>query len=65
MSTDLIKDLQVTDKGRDSIFVIVDRLSNMVHLEAITKTISANGLAAVHADRVFRYHGVPQSIVSE
>ena len=62
---DLITDLPVTKKGHDSIFVVVDPLSRMVHLEAITKTISAQGLAAVYADRVFRYHGVPQSIVSD
>jgi len=37
----------------------------MVHIEAINKTISAKGLAAVYTDRVFRYHGVPQSIVSD
>ena len=65
VSMDLITDLPVTRKGHDSIFVVVDRLSKMVHLEAFTKTISAQGLAAVYADRVFRYHGVPQSIVSD
>ena len=54
-----------TNTGHDSIFVVVDRLSKMVHLEAITKTISEEGMAAVYADRVFRYHGVPQSIVSD
>ena len=61
---ELITDLPVTQKGRDSIFVVVDRLSKTVNLEAMTKTISAQGLLAVHADRVFRCHGVPQSIVS-
>lgn len=65
VSMDLITDLPVTNEGHDSIFVVVDRLSKMVHLEAITKTISAKGLAAVYADRVFRYHGIPQSIVSD
>ena len=45
--------------------MVVDRLSKTVHLEAITKTIPAQELAAVYVDRVFRYHGVPQSIVSD
>ena len=62
---DLITDLPVTNKGHDLIFVVLDRLSKMVLLEAITKTISAKGLAAVYADRVFRYHSVLQSIVSD
>ena len=65
VSMDLITDLPVTAKGHDAIFVVVDRLSKMVHIEAINKTISAKGLAAVYTDRVFRYHGVPQSIVSD
>ena len=60
---DLITDLPVTQKGQDSIFVVVDHLSKMVHLEANTKTISAQGLAAVYADRVFRYHVVTRSMV--
>ena len=65
VSMDLITDLPVSSKGNDSIFVVVDGLSKMVHIEAIQKSISAQGLAAVYADRIFRYHGVPQSIVSD
>ena len=62
---DLITDLPITSKGNDSIFVVVDRLSKMVHREAIRKIISTQGLAAVYADRVFRHLGVPQSTVSD
>lgn len=65
VSMDLITDLPTTSKGNDAIFVVVDRLSKMVHIEAVQKSISAKGLAAVYTDRVFRYHGVPQSIVSD
>jgi hypothetical protein len=35
VSMDLITDLPVSSKGNDSIFVVVDRLSKMVHIEAI------------------------------
>ena len=65
VSMDLITDLPITARGHDAIFVVVDRLSKMVHVEPISKTISAQGLAAVYTDRVFRYHGVPQNIVSD
>ena len=41
---DLITDLPVTAKGHDSIFEVVDRLSKVVHIEAINKTISGSGL---------------------
>ena len=50
----LITDVPVSSKGNDSIFVVVDRLSKMVHIEAIQKSISAQGLAAAYADRIFR-----------
>ena len=39
VSMDLITDLPVSSKGNDSIFVVVDRLSKMVHIEAIYKSL--------------------------
>ena len=62
---DLISDLLVAHKGNDAILVVVNRLSKIVHIEARKKSISGQGLAAVNANRIFRYHGVPQSIVSD
>ena len=62
---DLITDLPVTSNGYDSIFVVVDRLSKMTHVEPTTKTVTAEGLAEICTNRIFRYHGVPQSIISD
>jgi hypothetical protein len=65
ISMDLITDLPTTSFGYDSILVCVDRLSKMVHLKAINKTITAPELARVFRDEIFRLHGLPSNIVSD
>ena len=65
VSMDFITKLPTTPRGNDSIWVVVDRLSKMVHVEAIKEAISAEEVAYLYHDRVFRYHGVPQDIVSD
>ncbi len=49
----------------DSILVIVDRLTKMVHYEPVKVTIDATGLVEVILDVVVRHHGLPDSIVSD
>ena len=49
----------------DSILVIVNRLTKMVHYEPVKVTIDAPGLAEVILDVVVRHHGLPDSIVSD
>ena len=65
VSMDLITDLPCTSNGNDSIWVVVDRLSKMVHLVALKKTCTAESLAAVYEREVFRLHGIQESIVSD
>ena len=48
----------------DSILVIVDRLTKMVHYEPVKVTIDAPGLAEVIINVVVRHHGLPDSIVT-
>jgi hypothetical protein len=62
---DLITDLPRTSLCHDSIWVCVDRLSKMVHLKAITKTVTAPELARIFCDELFRLHGLPSNILSE
>ena len=47
----------------DSILVIVNRLTKMVHYEPVKVTIDAPRLAEVIIDVVIRHHGLPDSIV--
>ncbi len=49
----------------NSILVIIDRLTKMVHYEPVKVTIDAPGLAEVIIDVVVRHHGVPESIVTD
>ncbi|POM58294.1 Pol protein [Phytophthora palmivora] len=53
MSLDFVFDLAVDDKGNTGILAFVCRLSKMVHL------------APLFLDSVFRYHGLPETIVSD
>ena len=65
VSMDFVTDLLVTPRGNDSIWVVVDRLSKLTHLEPCKKTITAEGTAKMFERAVFRHHGIPTSIVSD
>ena len=51
VSMDFVTDLPVTPA--DSIWVVVDRLSKLVHLEPCKKTISVEGTAKLYERAVF------------
>ena len=49
----------------DSILGIVDRLTKMVHYDAVKEIIDAPALAEIIIEMVMRYHRLPDSIVSD
>ena len=49
----------------DLILVVIDRLTKMIHYEPVQIPIDIPGLAKVFIDLVIRYHGLPNSIVSD
>ena len=49
----------------DSILVIIDRLTKMVHYEPVLTTLDAEQLAEVLIEAVIKYHGLPDSIVTD
>ena len=51
--------------GKDAILVVCDRLSKMTHFVATTEGISAEGLARLFQDNVWKLHGLPESVVSD
>jgi len=51
--------------GKDAILVVCDRLSKMTHFVATTEEMSAEGLARLFKDNVWKLHRLPESIVSD
>ena len=52
-------------QGFDMLLVVVDRAKKMVHAVPTTSEMSALGLAKLYQDNVWRYHGLPDSIISD
>ncbi|KAB5587418.1 reverse transcriptase [Ceratobasidium theobromae] len=65
MSLDFVFGLPADDKGNTGILVFVCRLSKMVHLAPVRDKVTGKQAAQLFLDSVFRYHGLPETIVSD
>jgi hypothetical protein len=65
ISMDFIMGLSRTQKGNDSIWVIVDRLTKVAHFLPVKANYSLSRLAELYVDKILKLHGAPRSIVSD
>ncbi|KAE9074397.1 hypothetical protein PF010_g24688 [Phytophthora fragariae] len=65
VSMDFVFELPADARGHTGILVFVCRLSKMVRLAAVRKSVTAPQAAQLFVDNVFRHHGLPEAFVSD
>ncbi|WVZ75866.1 LOW QUALITY PROTEIN: hypothetical protein U9M48_023889 [Paspalum notatum var. saurae] len=65
ISVDFIVGLPRTQKGYNSIWVVVDRLTKVAHFIPVNTTYLGARLAELYISRIVCLHGVPKRIISD
>ncbi|GAU50199.1 hypothetical protein TSUD_408870 [Trifolium subterraneum] len=65
ITMDFVTGLPRNQKGEDSIWVIIDRLTKSTHFIAVKSTYKASRYAEIFLEEIVKLHGVPLSIVSD
>jgi len=64
LTVDFITKLPIVAR-KDAILVVCDRLSKMTHFVATMEGTSAEGLARLFRNNVWKLHRLPESVVSD
>jgi hypothetical protein len=62
---DFLGPLPVSTDGHDMILIVVDRLTKMAHFIPTISNVTSKETAELFLEHVFRYHGLPENIVSD
>jgi hypothetical protein len=65
ISMDFIVGLPLMARKKDSIWVIVDRLTKTAHFIAVHTTYSVQQYAELYMDHIVRLHGIPKTIIPD
>ena len=65
IAMDFVVSLPCSPRGRDTIWIVIDRLSKVAHFIPVRSTSTASDLAPIYMREVVRLHGVPRTIVSD
>ena len=65
ISIDFITALPKVTGNFDSIFVVTDKLTKVIHLIPTKTTASASDIAQIFVKEIVRLHGIPARIISD
>jgi RNase H-like domain found in reverse transcriptase/Integrase zinc binding domain/Chromo (CHRromatin Organisation MOdifier) domain/Integrase core domain len=65
ISMDFVTELPLTVRGHDTLFVVVCRLTKMVHVAPCHHSLTASQAADLMLSLVFRLHGTPSSFYAD
>ena len=60
---DFIIGLPKSKKQNDSIIIVIDKLSKVVHFIPVKSTYKAVNIADIFLKEIFRLHGIPKAII--
>jgi hypothetical protein len=65
ITMDFVVGLPRSPRGKDAIWVVIDRLTKVAHFLPMKTNNSASDLVPLYIKEVVRLHGVPKSIVPD
>ena len=65
INMDFITGLPKSKKQNDSIFLVIDKLSNATHFIPMKSTYKAVNIVNIFLKEIFIFHGIPEVIISD